>query len=148
MAGDGVRSGIRELLQVTAMWFGLGEPEADGRKGPAGQRATYLFVQTAAAVVLGVAAAAVFILVRDEPVPADWPVPYLPLFVPLAIAVARHPAAAPLPLAAAVPAGALVTVVVMAMVPGTTFWPWFTAFAAGALGAGTIFGAVSPRNRP
>jgi hypothetical protein len=145
MAGNGVRSAVRELLQVMAMWFGLGEPGTDGRRTPPEQRAAYMFVQTAAAVALGATAALVYALVRDQPVPVDWPAPYLPLFVPLAIAVARRPAASLWTLAAAVPAGGLVIVAVLTMVPGTGFWAWFSALSAGALAAATFFGAVSPR---
>ncbi|MCO8276281.1 hypothetical protein M1L60_37455 [Actinoplanes sp. TRM 88003] len=145
MAGNGVRSAIRELLQVTAMWFGLGEPDPANGRTPPEQRAAYLFVQTLAAVVLGVTAAIVYLVVKGGPVPAGWPVPYLPLFVPLAIAVARRPATSLWLLAAAVPAGALVTVVVATMIPSTGFWAWFSAVAAGALAAATFFGAVSPR---
>jgi hypothetical protein len=139
MAGDGVRG----LLQVAAAWFGLGDPPADGGTR---LRPTYLFVQTAAAVALGAVAAVVYIVVEGTSVPTDWAVPYLPLFGPLAIAVARRPGTALWPLAAAVPAGGLVTVVVLTMVPGTTFWPWFSAVSAGALAAGTLFGALSPRD--
>src|SRR5690349_12763768 len=113
MAGNEVRSAIRELVRVTAMWFGLGEPASEGDPNAPERRAAYVFMQTTAAVALGAVTALVYIGFKGGPVPADWPAPYLPLFVPLAIAVARRPAIGVWLLAAAVPAGGLVTVLVM-----------------------------------
>ncbi|MBM2615345.1 hypothetical protein JIG36_07185 [Actinoplanes sp. LDG1-06] len=47
----GARQGIRELVQVTGMWLGFGEPDTEAdpapRTGPA-----FLLVQTMAAIAL------------------------------------------------------------------------------------------------
>ncbi|WP_249997911.1 hypothetical protein [Actinoplanes sp. M2I2] len=145
MARDDARTPVRELLQVLTMWFGWGEPEPGDGAAPAGRRAGYLLVQTVAAVVLGLLAALIFLGVRGGPVPVGWPAPYVALFVPLAIAVARRPADAPLPLAAGLVAGALIAAVVLVALPGSGFWLWFGALAAGSLAAGAVFGAIAGR---
>ncbi|MEU8820967.1 hypothetical protein [Actinoplanes sp. NPDC048796] len=144
----GVRVAVRELLQVTGMWLGMGEPDGDGDGAPAPARtgAAFMAVQTLAAVVLGALLAGVWALLFQQQVRTLFLLGYLPLLVPLAIGVARHPAAAVAPLAGALPAGALAVVAVRAATGGGDgFWWWFLAFAAGALAAGVVFGAISAR---
>ncbi|GAB2589550.1 hypothetical protein Aab01nite_41450 [Paractinoplanes abujensis] len=143
MGDNGARQGIRELVQVAMMWLGFGEPEESA--APARTGAAFLLVQTVAAIVLAIAAGVIYAAVKEDAVPATWPLPYLLLVLPLAIAVARRPGAAPLPLAAALPAGALTAAAALALLPGSGFWAWFTALAAAALTAGAAFGAVAAR---
>ncbi|MFF5083036.1 hypothetical protein ACFY36_38835 [Actinoplanes sp. NPDC000266] len=141
-----VRVAVRELLQVTGMWLGMGEPDDAGAPAPPRAGAGFMAVQTVAAVALGALLAGAWSVFFQSEVRTLFLVGYLPLIVPLAIGVARQPRAAAGPLAGALPVGALAVVVVRA-VPGAGdgFWWWFLAFAAGALAAGTVFGALSAR---
>ncbi|XVV14693.1 hypothetical protein ACQP2X_10275 [Actinoplanes sp. CA-131856] len=143
-----VRTAVRELLQVTGMWLGMGEPEGDGTTAPPPRAgAGFMAVQTLAAVALGALLAGAWSVFFRSEVRTLFLVGYLPLIVPLAIGVARNPRAAVVPLAGALPAGALAVVAVRAVpAAGNGFWWWFLAFAAGALAAGTVFGARSTRH--
>ena len=143
----GVRMAVRELLQVTGMWFGLGEPDTGDRPASPAAGAGYLTMQTLAAVMLAALVAVGRSALVDRAMPAGFPAPYLIVVIPLAIAVARHPAAAPVPLAAALPAGALAALAARFVLDGplTGFWWWFTTFAVGALVAGAVFGALANR---
>ncbi|GAA0518804.1 hypothetical protein Ade02nite_78450 [Paractinoplanes deccanensis] len=153
MGGNwGVRAAARELVEVTAMWLGMGEPGTDPGTGPQAPPApprpgaAFMVVQTLAAVALGALLAGAWAIFFERDVRTLYLAGYLPLLVPLAIGVARRPAAAAVPLAAALPVGAL-TVVALRALPaaGDGFWWWFLAFAAGALTAGATFGAVTAR---
>ncbi|XVU27480.1 hypothetical protein ACQPZJ_10730 [Actinoplanes sp. CA-054009] len=147
MNGVGGRAAVRELLQVTGMWLGMGEPDGDGTPAPPPRAgAGFMAVQTLAAVALGALLAGTWSVFFRSEVRTLVLVGYLPLIVPLAIGVARRPRAAAGPLAGALPAGALAVAVARAVpAAGDGFWWWFLAFAAGALAAGTVFGALSPR---
>jgi hypothetical protein len=106
----------------------------------------YLTVQTLLAIALGVLAAAVRQWISDRALPATWPLSYLLLLLPLAMAVARHPSRSLLPLAAAVPSGAAVTTAAALLLPLDGFWWWYGAASAGALVAAVVFGLL--RHRP
>ncbi|SNY50824.1 hypothetical protein [Paractinoplanes atraurantiacus] len=146
MISGGVRAAVRELLQVTGMWLGMGEPDGDGAPEPPRAGALFMAVQTLAAVALGAALAGAWALFFQQQVRTLFLLGYLPLLVPLAIGIARRPAAAAVPLAVALPVGGLAVVAVRAAsAGGDGFWWWFLAFAAGALAAGPVFGALSAR---
>jgi hypothetical protein len=144
----GTRAAWRELLQAMSMWFGLGEPDSEGTAPPA-RTAGYMVIQTLAAVMLGALLAGareVWAHYFDRDFDALFLPGYVPLMLPLVIAVARRPADAVAPLAAALPAGVLVVVAVrVASVGAQGFWWWFLAAAAGVLIAGAVFGALSAR---
>ncbi|MBL7256656.1 hypothetical protein [Paractinoplanes lichenicola] len=144
MGENGTRQGIKEFAQVATMWLGFGEPDTPGAV-PARPGALFMIVQTVAAVAVGAVVAVIRATLTDRELPASFPLPYLLLAIPLAIAVARHPAASPIPLTAALPSGALVAVLALIALPGDGFWHWFAALSAAALVAGAAFGAVADR---
>jgi FtsH-binding integral membrane protein len=142
-----MRHAVRELLDVAGLWFGLGEP---ARGQPVRRGAAFLTVQTLAAISLAALVAAVVSALRQPGLAAgSLPAAYVILAIPLAVAVASRPAGSVLPLAAALPAGAVAGVVTHLLLAawGDGFWPAFGAASAGVLVAGAVFGALREPSR-